>query len=167
MKTLRIAGIIEESIVDGPGLRSVLFVQGCPHGCPGCHNPRTHDFSGGETLSVREVFARLTKEKEIRAVTFSGGEPFSQSDALLDLARMLKDAGYNIMTYSGFTFEELLDKSKTEPEILGLLKLCDILVDGRFLIGEKDLSLRFRGSRNQRLINLKDTFLKGKICEYD
>jgi anaerobic ribonucleoside-triphosphate reductase activating protein len=160
---LKLAGIIRESIVDGPGVRFVIFVQGCPHGCKGCHNPQTHDFNSGQNVEISDIFAEIRKNPEIRGVTFSGGEPFCQSEALVGLSKKLKKFNYNILAYSGWTFEELIENSKENSSILELLKLCDTLVDGRFVEKLKDLTLKFRGSSNQRIIDLKKTFETGEI----
>ena len=152
--SLRISGIVEESIVDGPGLRFVVFTQGCPHHCKGCHNPQTHDFNGGETRDVREIFEMFIENPLLSGITFSGGEPFVQPQPLCMLARLVKKAGKNIVVYSGYTFEQLKAMGEKDPAVLELLGLCDTLIDGPFLEDQKDLDLLFRGSRNQRIIDL-------------
>ena len=153
---LRISGCISDSIVDGPGMRYVVFVQGCPHHCPGCHNPQTHDFDGGYLADMDEIVRQVKADPLMSGVTFSGGEPFCQAAALCELGERIKALGKNLTIYSGYTFEQLLQKSEQEPDILRLLQLCDLLVDGPYLEAERDLSLQFRCSRNQRLINLKE-----------
>ena len=154
---LRIAGVVEESIVDGPGLRFVLFVQGCPIHCPGCQNPQTWDFAGGSEISCRKVLDKILQNPMVHGVTFSGGEPFEQAQALLPLALALKERGYHLMAFSGHELETLL----TRPECRPLLETLDLLVDGPFLESEKSLELRFRGSRNQRVINMAATRAAG------
>ena len=141
---IRISGIVEESIVDGPGLRYVLFTQGCPHHCKGCHNPTTHPFDGGRMVSPDWVFADVRKNPIVRGVTFSGGEPFVQSGKLAPLAERLRAAGYNLTSYTGYLYEELLADSRHMP----LLRQLDILVDGPFILEEKSLIIRFRGATN-------------------
>ena len=147
---LRVAGVIEESIVDGPGLRFVLFLQGCRFHCPGCQNPQTWDFEGGTLVPADEVFARIQLDPLVHGVTFSGGEPFEQAEALMPLASALKARGYHLMAFTGYTLENLLCK----PECREFLEIMDLIVDGRFIEAEKSFDLRFRGSRNQRIINI-------------
>ncbi|MBQ3170997.1 MAG: anaerobic ribonucleoside-triphosphate reductase activating protein [Mailhella sp.] len=151
--SLRVAGVIEESIVDGPGIRFVLFLQGCRLRCPGCQNPQTWDFDGGTLVPSDEVLARIKENPLVHGVTFSGGEPFEQAEALLPLAKELKAQGYHLMAFSGFTLEQLVQK----PECRALLEQLDLLVDGPFIEAQKSLDLRFRGSRNQRILNMPST----------
>ena len=151
--SLRVAGVIEESIVDGPGIRFVLFLQGCRLHCPGCQNPQTWDFDGGTLVPSDEVLARIRENPLVHGVTFSGGEPFEQAEALLPLAKELKAQGYHLMAFSGFTLEQLVQK----PECRALLEQLDLLVDGPFIEAQKSLDLRFRGSRNQRILNMPAT----------
>ena len=155
---LRISGIEPESIVDGPGFRYVVFTQGCPHHCPGCHNPQTHAFDGGYFTDARTVIAQIEENPLLAGVTFSGGEPFCQAPALCELGRMIKARGMHLMVYSGYTLEQLLEKGKREPAVAELLHLADLLVDGPYREEERDLTLEFRGSRNQRLIDLPAYF---------
>ena len=150
MATLRIAGTIGESVVDGPGIRYVLFTQGCPHGCVGCHNPQTHDFAGGKEVTVDTLLADITKNPFVKAVTLSGGEPFCQPAALAQLAAPLKEKGYHLMCYTGYTFEQLLQKEDARP----LLEQLDLLVDGPFVLDRKNIELKFRGSDNQRVLDV-------------
>jgi len=150
---LRVAGVIEESIVDGPGLRFVLFLQGCRLHCPGCQNPQTWDFDGGTLVSAADVLARIKLDPLVHGVTFSGGEPFEQAKALLPLAAELKQQGYHLMAFTGYTLEQLLQK----PERRDFLEKMDLIVDGAYIEAQKSLSLRFRGSRNQRIINIPAT----------
>ena len=152
---IRISGVVRESIVDGPGLRFVLFTQGCPHKCPGCHTPSTHDFSGGYEIEWERVFEEFSKNPLLKGITLSGGEPFVQSAALIPLAKAVKDAGKDIVIYSGYTYEQLLTMAEENTDIKKLMSLCDILIDGPFILEKRDLTLLFRGSSNQRIIDLK------------
>lgn len=149
---LRISGIVEESIVDGEGIRFVIFTQGCPHHCKGCHNPSTHDFSGGRIVTIDEVFSQIKGNPLLSGVTFSGGEPFCQPKPLIELAKRIHQIGLNIWSYTGYTLEQLMNMGEDEKK---LLHEVDFLVDGKFILEEKDLSLPFRGSRNQRILNLQ------------
>ena len=155
--TLRIAGRIGESIVDGPGLRYVLFTQGCPHHCPGCHNPETHDPEGGTSVPLDEILANILSNPLIHRVTFSGGEPFVQADRLLPLAQALKARGFHLMAYTGFTYEALLKR----PDGLALLESLDMLVDGPFILALRTLDLPFRGSSNQRVLDVPASLKAG------
>lgn len=148
---LHLAGFVGDSIVDGPGLRCALFGQGCPHACPGCHNPETQPFAGGEEVSVEEAYRRIKAYPLCKGITFSGGEPFSQAEAFAALARLLHTDGYELAAYSGYTFEELQKGTVAQKELLSLL---DILIDGRFVLAKRNLTLRFRGSENQRILNV-------------
>lgn len=156
-KVIRMCGIEPESIVDGPGFRYVLFVQGCPHHCKGCHNPESWDPEGGYDMTVREILDEIEAKPNIKGVTFSGGEPFEQAAALTDIAKYLKDMRYSIMSYSGYTLEELEAKAESEPEVGELLGLLDILVDGRYEEKLRNLTLVYCGSENQRVIDMNKT----------
>lgn len=156
---VRLAGFVGDSIVDGPGLRCALFCQGCPHGCPGCHNPDTWPFTGGTLHLPDELFARIQGYPLCRAVTFSGGEPFAQSTALLPLATRLRAAGYELASYTGYTFEALMAGSETQQALLHTL---DTLIDGPFVLAQRDLTLRFRGSTNQRILNIPASLAAGR-----
>lgn len=158
---IRIAGTVEDSIVDGPGLRFVVFVQGCPHRCEGCHNPETHDFSGGRMTDTNALFEQCMEDPLCGGVTFSGGEPFCQPEALYELGSRFKAEGKHLMCYSGWTFEELLKKAETEEFTGKLLGILDILVDGRFDLAKRSLSLKYRGSANQRLIDVPASLKAG------
>lgn len=150
---IKIAGIVEESIVDGPGIRFVIFTQGCPHHCPGCHNPHTHDFDGGRWEETEQIIASFRDNPLLKGITISGGEPFCQPAAAAELAKAAHASGKDVMVYSGYTFEELL--SGKVQDVMLLLRETDILVDGRFVEEEKSLLLRFRGSSNQRILDCK------------
>ena len=161
--TLRIAGVVRESIVDGPGIRFVVFCQGCPHLCPGCHNPVTHDFDGGYPCEVEKIVKAIDENPLLDGVTFSGGEPACQPKAFLNLAKQMKEREKNIIMYSGFTLEELNQMGETDIDLANLLALIDYLIDGRYEESLRDLSLSFRGSRNQRIIDMKQTRETGQI----
>ena len=151
---LRVNGIVQESIVDGPGLRYVVFTQGCPHHCKGCHNPQTHSFTDGYEIDIEEIFQEYIKNPLLSGVTFSGGEPFCQPAPLTKLGRMIRDYGGNVITYTGFLYESLLARSKSDPAIGDLLSVTDLLIDGPYMEEQRSLDLLFRGSLNQRLIPL-------------
>ena len=150
---LRINDYITDSIVDGPGLRLTVFCQGCEHHCPACHNPGTHDIKGGHLIETSELATRLDKNPLLCGITLSGGEPILQAAACAELARAAKDRGKNVWLYSGFTLEEL--HSKKDQSIELLLSLTDVLVDGKYIHAERSLDLKYRGSRNQRLIDMQ------------
>lgn len=152
MALLRINDVIAESIVDGPGFRYVIFTQGCPHACPHCHNPQTHDFQGGHLVETAELLAEIKKNPILQGVTFSGGEPFLQPKVLAKLGREIKALGLNIVTYTGFTYETLKDAQ--DPQVYKLLSVTDILIDGPYLEAHRNAALPFRGSSNQRMITL-------------
>lgn len=162
---LRIAGTVSESIVDGPGLRYVVFTQGCPHNCEGCQNPETHDFLGGKVVDTDDLYNECTVDGLHDGATFSGGEPFCQAEPLYELGKRLKSQGLDIMCYSGWTFEELLKKAETEEFVGKLLSITDILVDGKFVLERRSLSLKFRGSENQRIIDVQKSLKSGNIVE--
>ena len=153
MPDLRVSGIVEESIVDGPGLRYVVFTQGCTRACPGCQNPQTHPLDGGTLMDTSSILRQFLENPLLAGITFSGGEPFLQAGPLCGLAEAVHAAGKNVMAYTGFTFEELLDKAQTEPDVARLLDLVDTLVDGPYIEALRDLELKFRGSSNQRLLD--------------
>ena len=160
---IRIAGVVRESIVDGPGLRFTVFCQGCPHGCKGCHNMATHDFSGGYDCEISKILDAIDQNPLLDGVTFSGGEPMCQPEAFYNLAVQVKERGLNRVSYTGFTYEELLQMTEKDKWIKGLLELTDILIDGRFVLEERDLTLQFRGSRNQRVIDMNLTRSSGEL----
>ena len=162
---LRYAGTANDSIVDGPGLRFAIFTQGCPHGCPGCHNPHTHDFNGGKTAELSFFTDKIRSNPLLDGVTFSGGEPFCQAGALAELADELKDTELNFVTYTGYTFEYLLKNASEENRYMDLLRCTDLLVDGPFIEAQKSIEIRFRGSRNQRLIDCKKSLAAGTVIE--
>ncbi|HYE67475.1 MAG TPA: anaerobic ribonucleoside-triphosphate reductase activating protein [Anaerovoracaceae bacterium] len=153
---MRIAGIVRESIVDGPGLRFSIFSQGCPHDCKGCHNESTHDFDGGYDCERSKILEEIDKNPLLTGVTFTGGEPFCQAKEFYKLGVDIKARGLDIVAYSGYTLEELQEMAKNDEYVDQLLGIVDYLVDGPFVLEERDLTLEFRGSRNQRFIRLAD-----------
>lgn len=151
---IRLAGLIPDSITDGPGIRYVVFVQGCRHNCPGCHNPKTHDYAGGFDMPLKELYERIAHAYLISGVTFSGGEPFDKALPLTLLARAIHQKLHlPIICYTGYTLEELVQKARTRTDIRGLLTSIDILIDGPFIQEKKSLDLEWRGSSNQRIIS--------------
>lgn len=155
---MRIAGIVNDSIVDGPGLRLAIFAQGCPHHCPGCHNPESHDFAGGSDMATEKIIARMDANPLLDGITLTGGEPFEQPEACRILADAAHARGLNVWAYSGYTFEQLC----AVPEKRRLLEACDVLVDGPFLLAERSLDLRFRGSKNQRVLKVAELLAGGE-----
>ena len=149
-----------DSVVDGKGLRCVLWTQGCPHRCLGCHNPQTHDCEGGFEADIDMVRAEMKKHAYLDGVTFSGGEPMLQAKQCAELASFAKSLGWNVWCYTGFLFEELLQKK--DLDIMNFLEQIDVLIDGRFEIEKKTMELYFRGSSNQRCIDVQSS-LKEKV----
>jgi len=157
--TVRLADVIlHDSITDGPGLRRVIWFQGCERNCPGCHNPKTQDPTGGFLSDTDVIINELINRKMLSGVTISGGEPFNQKEALLAIVKELKRVGISIWIYTGYNYEELMN-DKTAQSILSNI---DVLVDGPFILGLRDLRLRFRGSSNQRLIDVQASRLSEK-----
>lgn len=153
---IKIAGIVKESIVDGPGIRLVVFTQGCVHNCIGCHNPETHSFSKGYYISVEEIVEMVEKDPLLDGITLSGGEPFHQGKVCAILAKEVRKIGGNIVTYTGYTFEDLIKEIDLNSGWKELLYNTDILIDGKFDIGKKSLLLKFRGSKTRELLMLKN-----------
>lgn len=162
--SIRIAGIVRESIVDGPGIRFTVFCQGCPHGCEGCHNPETHDFAGGYDCSIDRLMEEIEKNKLLAGVTFSGGEPFCQPEGFVELGRRVREAGLNITVFTGYTLKQLEEMAQSSPAVGELLELTDILIDGLYVQDLRDLTLQFRGSSNQRVIDMNETRNSGEIA---
>ena len=160
---LKVAGKAEESIVDGPGLRYVLFLQGCPHHCRGCHNPETWDPNGGRIVRAFDVLSDILKNPLIQRVTFSGGEPFRQARYLFFLAARLRDYGFHLMAYSGYVWEQLLDL----PFVGNFLATLDVLADGPFIESQKTLEKPFVGSKNQRLIDVPASLKAGQVVLWE
>lgn len=165
--TLRVFGIANDSIVDGPGIRYTIFVQGCPHNCPGCHNPASHDFSGGEDKDVDEILENIRKNPLLDGVTFSGGEPFCHAEKLAYIADEVRKTDLSVMCYTGYTIDELLENATAENNWMELLNKIDILVDGRFILEQRSLELDFKGSKNQRVIDVPKTLKEGKVILWE
>ena len=159
---LNLAGIVGDSIVDGPGIRTTVFSQGCPHHCPGCHNPETWAFGCGPDMDEDTILEIVRSNPLCRGVTFSGGEPFAQAEGFCKLAKMLKAAKYEVASYTGYTFEELLKGTEAQRE---LLKSIDVLIDGPFLMEEKTQEVPFRGSRNQRILDVPKSLAENAPVE--
>lgn len=151
-----------DSIVDGEGIRTVIWTQGCPHACLGCHNQETHDIKGGFLVDLKEIYEIIDNLEGQTGITFSGGDPFIQPLACSEIASYALKKGYDIWCYTGFTFEHLLDLSKTNKEYLEFLETIDVLIDGKFDITEKTLNAVFVGSSNQRIIDVKKSLIKNK-----
>ena len=160
---IRVAGFIKESIVDGPGIRFVIFCQGCPHNCKGCHNPSTHSFEGGNLFSPEEIVKTIDENPLLQGVTFSGGEPLCQVDGFLKLGKLVKDRKLHLLIYTGFTIEELEERVKVEDNLRELLMLADHLVEGRYVEKKRNISLMYRGSENQRIIDMEEYFRTGEV----
>ena len=158
---MKIFGLVQDSIVDGPGFRFSCFVQGCPHHCPGCHNPDSHDPTGGTEMTVEDVAAQMLGNPMTDGLTLTGGEPFAQAEDCLTLARIAREHGLNVWGYSGWTFEYLRDHGTDAQK--ALLRELDVLIDGPFLLEERSLSLSWRGSRNQRVIDVPASLTSGQI----
>ena len=161
------ADLQSDSIVDGPGLRTVIWTQGCGHHCKGCQNEQTWDFNGGGLVPISMVKEAIDELEYQTGITFSGGDPMFQPEACNELAKYCKEKGYNIWVYTGFTYEELQEMAKTKPIYHEFLEKIDVLVDGRFILEQRDLSILFRGSRNQRLIDVPKTLASGKVVLFD
>ncbi|HHV39102.1 MAG TPA: anaerobic ribonucleoside-triphosphate reductase activating protein [Tepidimicrobium sp.] len=160
---IKIAGIIKESIVDGPGIRLVVFTQGCVHNCIGCHNPETHSFSDGYYISIEEILDMVSRNSLLRGITLSGGEPFHQGRVCGILASRIREMGLDVVTYTGYTFEQLIYEIDINIGWRELLYSTDILIDGKFDIDKKNLLLKFRGSENQRIIDVGESLAQKNI----
>ena len=157
-----------DSIVDGPGLRTVIWTQGCPHLCPGCHNPQTHDMQAGFMMDTAEIIKQIKETKLQKGITLSGGEPFLQSEALLDIAREAKQLGLDVWAYTGFRYEYLINEKNPNCEHnRNLLEYVDTLVDGRFMEQLKSVHLLFRGSSNQRIINVQQSLQHNEVVCFE
>jgi anaerobic ribonucleoside-triphosphate reductase activating protein len=153
---LRVNGIVEESVVDGPGLRFTVFTQGCPHHCPGCHNPETHDPCGGHTVSTEKLLAQIQENPLLAGVTFSGGEPFLQAAILADLGSRVRALDKTVVVYTGYTLEQLHGRAKEHDSVNALLEQADLLIDGPYVEALRDLEILHRGSANQRILTRRD-----------
>lgn len=164
---LRIAGTVNDSIVDGPGIRFTVFTQGCPHHCEGCHNPHTHDFNGGSETDTDEIISKFLSNPLLDGITLSGGEPMCQAKALVPVAKAAKEHGLDVIAYTGYTYEYLVEHSNDENGFLALLEYVDFLVDGKFELDKRSLELHFKGSRNQRVIDIKKSLASSEAVLAD
>ena len=165
---IRLASDLQsDSIVDGPGLRTVIWTQGCRHKCEGCQNPQTWSFKGGGLVPLKLVKEAIDELEGQTGITFSGGDPMYQPYPCTELAKYCKNKGYNIWVYTGFTYEKILEMAKKDKIYLEFLKYIDVLVDGEFILKERNLSLLFRGSTNQRLIDVPKTLKEKKVILFD
>ncbi|MBR4752900.1 MAG: anaerobic ribonucleoside-triphosphate reductase activating protein [Thermoguttaceae bacterium] len=162
---LRIAGCVADSIVDGPGIRYALFTQGCPRSCKGCHNPQSHDPNGGVETTTEQILQEIDSNPLLDGVTFSGGEPFMQAGPLAQLARDCRLRGLNIVVYTGYKWEELIEANNDDWK--ALLKETDALVDGPFIQELRDWKLKFMGSSNQRIIDVPRSLAQNRIVQLD
>lgn len=156
-----------DSIVDGEGIRTVIWTQGCGHKCPMCHNPETHSFSGGflvDTATIKEELSRLEHQD---GITLSGGDPLYQVEPVLDICKYAKSINLNVWCYTGFLFDDLLKRIDKEPLLKELLQNIDVLVDGEFMIDKKSFDVIFRGSSNQRIIDVKESLRENKPIELE
>lgn len=161
---INIAGLVHDSVVDGPGIRYAIFAQGCSHNCKGCHNPQTHKFGVGSDLSIDEIIADIKTNPLIKGITFTGGDPFFQAAAFAVLAKKLRPLKYELASYTGFTWEELI--STGSPEQKAFLSQLDVLVDGRFILQERNLDLPFKGSSNQRFIDVQKSLTTNNLVTF-
>lgn len=161
--TIRIAGIVQDSIVDGQGIRMTIFTQGCPHHCPGCHNAHTHDPTGGYEVTVAEIIEQMRSNPLLDGVTFSGGEPFEQIEAVKHIAHEAHRLRLNVWCYTGWTWEQIM----LDPRKRGLLAYIDVLVDGRFVLTQRSIELKWRGSKNQRVITVEESLFKNQVVLWE
>lgn len=157
--TLKIAGVVTESIVDGPGIRYTIFTQGCPFHCKGCHNPQSQPLKGGMDVKLKIFYDEIKQNPLVTGVTFSGGEPFIQAGALSLLAKVLKREGYSVWSYSGYTY----DKLEHDDKFRSLLEQIDVLVDGPYVQSKHSMDIDFRGSTNQRIIDVPKSLAQDKV----
>jgi anaerobic ribonucleoside-triphosphate reductase activating protein len=163
---LRLAGVKRDCIVDGPGLRLSIYTQGCSHRCPGCHNPETQDPGGGSPVQIAELLDLIDSCSGLDGITISGGEPFEQSQPVSELASAVFEEGLNLVIYSGYTFEKLLVMSRSDRHIRNILNRSWLLIDGPFILAERDLTIPFRGSRNQRIIDLPGSLQSNRVVQW-
>ena len=168
---IRLARDIQtDSIVDGEGIRTVIWTQGCIHNCKGCHNPDTHSFTDGNLVDIEKIKEILSTLKGQSGITFSGGDPMCQPKECAEIAKYAKSIGLNIWCYTGYTYERLMEVSKKNKDIINFLKQIDILVDGPFILSQKSFDVKFRGSKNQRIIDVVKSLKENKVIqkeEYD
>lgn len=160
---IRLSGVVNDSIVDGPGFRLSIFTQGCPHDCPGCHNPQTHSFEGGQDRNTDELIAMMEENPLLDGITLTGGDPFCQPEPCALLADAAHRLGLGVWAYSGWTWEQLL----SDPGKRVLLEKTDVLADGPFILKLKTLDKPFVGSSNQRLIDVKASLQQGSVVLWE
>lgn len=163
--TMRLAGVVHESVTDGPGIRTTIFFQGCPHACAGCHNPHTWRSSSGQVFTLDALLAELRLSPLLSGVTFSGGEPFAQAPAAAQLARAVKLRRLDLWVYTGYVWEQLV-ADLARPGYAELLRLADVVVDGPYQQALRDPTLPYRGSRNQRIILPGRSLEQGRVVEW-
>lgn len=163
--TIRLYGMVNDSIVDGPGYRFSVFTQGCPHHCEGCHNPESHDPEGGTLYTLDEVEKRFSANPLLSGITLSGGEPFMQPAACAELARRAHAKGLDVWTYTGSNLEQ--HQQSDDPAVHALLNETDVLVDGPFILAQRSLELLYCGSKNQRIIDMNKTRQQGEIVLWE
>lgn len=156
---IRIAGVVNDSIVDGPGIRFTVFFQGCTHHCHNCHNPQTHDLNDGYLIDTDEIINKVKNNPLLDGITLSGGDPLLQIEGVIELSKRCKELGLNVVCYTGFTYEEL----KKFKDFERIIENIDYLIDGKYVDNLRDLSLRYRGSSNQRIIDIKKTLDSGEV----
>lgn len=164
---VRLSGIAYESLSNGPGMRRVLFSQGCSHECDGCFNPSTHSFLGGELKDMDIMLNDIKNNPILKGVTFSGGDPLEQADKFAYMAKEVKKIGLDVWCYTGYTYEHILENYCNKQGFNELLKNIDVLVDGKFEVNKTDSRLKFRGSSNQRIIDVKASLSSGKVVVLD
>lgn len=174
MGTIRLAGIESESTLDGEGWRYVIFTQGCIHDCPGCHNPQSHDFNSGDEVEVDKLIEDIASKPFLDGVTFSGGDPFFQADKLIPICEYCKENGLTMWAYTGYIFDEFLSfinnkthESHINQAMIDFLRYIDVVVDGPFILSKRSLDLQYRGSSNQRLVDVQQSLQKGVVIEYN
>lgn len=170
---MRVAQIYNESVVDGTGWRMAIFFQGCNHNCKGCHNPESHDFNGGEEISKEQLIAKIQEQIDenplLDGVTLSGGDPFFQAEDMIDICKFIHSKDLNIWAYTGFTYEQLINKSdnRVTDSMVEMLHNIDVLVDGRFVLAQRSLEERFKGSLNQRIIDVQASLKNNRVVELE
>ncbi len=163
---IRLAAPLQRnSIVDGEGIRAVVWTQGCTHNCLGCHNPETHDFGGGFLVDIEDLKEEIKSLNEETGVTLSGGDPFCQMAECREIAKFCHECGLNVWCYTGYTYERLMAMSNKNKDVLPFLEEIDVLVDGPFILQEKSFDVKFRGSKNQRVIDVKESLKNNKVVE--
>lgn len=163
MKKVRLSGIAYESLVNGPGLRRVFFAQGCKHNCKGCFNPETHDFEGGEEFNIDSLIDDVKSNPMLKGITFSGGDPLEQGESFAYMAKRFKEIGLNIWVFTGYKFEYILENLDKIAGWRELIENIDVLVDGKFEETLKNDNLKFKGSSNQRIIDVKSSLMEKKV----